>query len=84
MKAKLRPIIEAIAIIAFLILVFMLYLRLMVTVQEKNGPYEPQRPVVLSDTTNTWPDPDSLVDYGNGVKSMTYKEKTLAYIEKRF
>ena len=83
MKTNVKTILEAIAIIAFLILVFMLYLRLMVTVQEKNGPYEPQRPVVLSDTTNTWPEPDSVVVY-EGIVSYTYKQKTLTYIENRF
>ena len=83
MKKKVKTILEAIGIIAFLILVFMLYLRV-TTAPEQPQEYQPNRPVVLSDTTNTWPDPDSLVKYEDGVESMTYKEKTLAQIENRF
>lgn len=83
MKQKIINLIQAISIVAFLCFAFILYLRLETPPQELKG-YEPNRPVILSDTTNTWPEPDSVVIYENGIESNTYKEKTLAQIEKRF
>lgn len=78
MKNNIRLIIEALGIVAFLILAFILYLRLMTKVQVENGPYEPQRPIVLSDTTGTWPEPDSVFTYDGGLcEGRTYKHSTL-------
>ena len=83
MKQQIIALIEAICIVSFVYLLLMLYLRI-TTAPEQPQEYQPYRPVVLSDTTNTWPDPDSLVKYEDGVESMTYKEKTLAQIQNRF
>lgn len=85
MKNKIKLLLEAIGIVSFLILVFMLYLCLTTKVEGVNAVYERQRPIILSDTTNTWPDPDSSFTFDNGkCVAHTYKQKTLNYIEKRF
>jgi len=75
MKSTIRTIIEAIGIVSFLFLAFMLYLRLEASPEPTVGPYEPWKPIILSDTTGTWPEPDSMFTYDDGLCiGYTYKQ----------
>lgn len=56
----------------------MLYLCIEVQPEVIRVPYEPFKPVILSDTTNTWPDPDSVYTFDDGLcEAHVYKKSTL-------
>ena len=71
-KIDFKSLFEVICILSILIIGFILYLR-----SEKltvNAPYHKFVPVPVVDTTGTFPEPDTLIDLGYGVTTMTYKE----------
>lgn len=74
---------KAIIVIAFFIFVVILYFKTKAKV-EATPSYRPYEKMVLSDTTDTWPEPDSTYTFNGTCIGHTYTQKTLAKIDKKF
>ena len=74
---------KAIIVIVFFVFVVILYFKTKAKV-ETTPAYRPYEKMVLTDTTDTWPEPDSSFVFNGTCVTHTYTKKTLAKIDKKF
>ncbi len=82
-KTMGKKIINAVPVL-LLILALLLLIIEFTRSQPPRRVYEERKEVVLTDTTNTYPEPDSLVHLDGNVTHNTYRKKTLELISNRF